>query len=645
MFDKIKTLNVLPRWIIVFIDTIIFAFAALTGYALRLNFIVAELYEFNFLRGTIIFTICGILGSLITRSFAGIIRYTGIQDTLRVLYAALITLLLATSVNYLSTNTLPFSVSIIAFFVALVALISYRLLVKELFSFYRSVPKQQKKILIFGAGQSGMTTKQLIDNDHSSNVKVIGFLEDNTRKVGNIISGVKIYSAREEFEKVALKHSPSEVIISTQNLSLERKNDLVDQCLEFGIKITTVPATDKWIGGEFDIHQIKEIKIDDLLGRNIIVLKNKFVGEELEDKKILITGAAGSIGAEIVRQVVKYKPKMLILLDQSETGLFEIENEIRAYNSLEDRLVCFVCDITNSSRLEQMFKQYSPNVIFHAAAYKHVPMMETNVTEAISCNALGTKGIAELAVQYKADKFVMISTDKAVNPTSVMGASKRAAEIYVQSLNSFVHSFDNEGCKFITTRFGNVLGSNGSVIPIFQKQIQNGGPITVTHPDITRYFMTIPEACSLVLEAGVMGKGGEIFVFDMGTSVKIADMARRMIQLSGLKEGVDMNIVYTGLRPGEKLYEELLSDAENNLRTHHPKIMIAEVREAQFDQVKQVFSDLEHALQVSKNQNDQMFDLVALLKKLIPEYKSQESKFEALDKESEEAIQERKVSI
>ena len=632
MFDRIKTLNVLPRWIIIFIDTIIFALAGLMGYALRFAFMLSDLYEFNFLRGALIFTTCGVLSSLITRSFAGIIRYTGVQDTIRVSYAAFLTLLLSISVNYISLNTLPYSVSIIAFFVALVALISYRLLVKELFSFYRTIPKQQKKVLIFGAGQLGMVTKQMIDNDHSSNIKVIGFLEDNARKIGNVIAGVKIFSAREEFEKIMMKHSPSEVILSALTLSVERKNELVDQCLEFGIKIKTVPATDKWIGGEFDIHQLKEVRIEDLLGRNAIILKNKYVSEDLADKCVLITGAAGSIGAELVRQVVRYKPKAVVLLDQSESGLFDIENEIRGYNSLDEKLICFVCDVTNRKRVEQMFKTYSPDIIFHAAAYKHVPMMELNASEAISCNALGTKNVAELAVEYKTEKFVMISTDKAVNPTSVMGASKRAAEIFVQSLNSFVHNLDKSATKFITTRFGNVLGSNGSVIPIFQKQIQNGGPLTVTHPEITRYFMTIPEACSLVLEAGIMGHGGEIFVFDMGRSVKISDMAKRMIQLSGLQEGVDIEIVYTGLRPGEKLFEELLNDAENNLTTHHPKILIAQVRETEFDQVKKAFEKLEETLIESSSDDKLSFEQVGILKNLIPEYVSQESIYQKLDK-------------
>ncbi|WP_339696715.1 nucleoside-diphosphate sugar epimerase/dehydratase [uncultured Roseivirga sp.] len=634
MKRSISTLNVLPRWIIVLIDLVIYSLSALVGYLLRLNFNVENLYAYNFLQGIIIFTLAGLISSLVTRSFAGIIRYTGIQDTLRVLYASLLTLVIALGINSISENAIPYSIAAIAFFVSVVALTSYRLLVKELFSFYRTIPKVSKKIVIFGAGQSGMITKQLLDNDTSTNVKVIGFLEDNPRKIGNVLSGVHIYSARNDFEKVVIKNNPSELIIATTSMSLDRKNELVDQCLEFGIKVSTVPSADQWIGGEFGIDQIHEVKIEDLLGRNPISLKNKYVNQELSGKSILITGAAGSIGSELVRQIVRYNPCKLILLDQSESGLFEIENEIRGLRSLGETLVCFVADVTNRERLKRLFSQYKPEFVFHAAAYKHVPMMEVNVPEAIECNLMGTRNLADLSVEHDVKKFVMISTDKAVNPTSVMGATKRAAEIYVQSLNNLLSDIEADSpTRFITTRFGNVLGSNGSVIPIFQKQIQRGGPITVTHPDITRYFMTIPEACSLVLEAGVMGNGGEIFVFDMGKSIKIVELAKRMIQLSGLKEGKEIDIVFTGLRPGEKLYEELLDDKENTMSTHHPKIMIAKVRSLDFSKVKSHYSDLETLIYSTPSSGDDLdMKMVKILKTLIKEYRSKESKFTMLDR-------------
>lgn len=629
MISRIKTLNVLPRWIIVFIDLMVFSVAAFAAYLLRFNFELDQLYEYDFLRGIAIFTASGLIGSLLTRSFAGIIRYTGMQDTIRVLYANLVTLLIVFAINTLSLNSIPYSVSLIAFLGSLVASISYRLLVKELFSFYRTTPKSQRKILIMGAGQSGMMTKQLLDNDTKSNIKVVGFLEDNSRKIGNIIGGVKIFSAIEEFQKVVLKYGPTELIIAASNIPLDRKNDLVDKCLEFGIKVSTVPSTDEWIGGEFDMSQIKEVRIEDLLGRNTIVLNNEYVSKEIKGKSILITGAAGSIGSEIVRQIVRYGPSKIVLLDQSETGLFELENEIRSVISLGERLTCFVADVTNVNRIRDCFSLHKPQIVFHAAAYKHVPMMEINVSEAIECNIIGTKNLADVSVEFGVERFVMISTDKAVNPTSVMGATKRAAEIYVQSLNEFLDTLDTNSTRFITTRFGNVLGSNGSVIPIFKKQIKNGGPITVTHPDITRYFMTIPEACSLVLEAAAMGSGGEIFVFDMGKSVKIVDLARRMIQLSGLIEGTDIEITFTGLRPGEKLFEELLGDDENNMSTHHPKIMIAKTRKVEFTDVKSDFGALGQIL--DQSQKDKDFALVSHLKSFIIEYKSKASRFEALD--------------
>ena len=628
MISRFKTLNVLPRWIIVLIDLIIFSLSTLVAYLLRLNFQIDQLYEFDFLRGIAIFTIAGLIGSLLTRSFAGIIRYTGIQDTLRVLYANLVALATVFAVNYLAENSLPYSVALIAFLVSLVLSISYRLLVKELFAFYRTVPSAQRKVVIMGAGRSGMITKELLDNDTLSNVKVVAFLEDNPRKIGNVLGGVKIYSATNEFGKVIMKQGPSELILAATGISLDRKNSLVDKCLEFGIKVSSVPSADQWIGGEFDINQIKEIKIEDLLGRNTIILNNRFISEDLKGKSVLITGAAGSIGSEIVRQVVHYEPAKLVMLDQSETGLFEIENEIRSIKRVEDDLISFVADITNESRLRECFTSYKPDIVFHAAAYKHVPMMEANVSEAVCCNILGTKNIADISVEFEVEKFVMISTDKAVNPTNVMGATKRCAEIYVQSLNSFLESLDRTHTKFITTRFGNVLGSNGSVIPIFKKQIQNGGPITVTHPDITRYFMTIPEACSLVLEAATMGRGGEIFVFDMGKSVKIVDLAKRMIQLSGLKEGVDIDIVFSGLRPGEKLYEELLGGNEDNLATHHPKILVAKTNEYEFGEVKNTLDDIRHI--ISTESGDDL-KLVRQLKQLVKEYKSQASRFEVLD--------------
>jgi FlaA1/EpsC-like NDP-sugar epimerase len=386
---------------------------------------------------------------------------------------------------------------------------------------------------------------------------------------------------------------------------------------------------EKWVRGELSFSQIREINIEELLGRESIKLDNENVKKDLVGKRVLISGAAGSIGAELVRQVVLYNPSLVILVDQAESAMYEIEREIKDQNGLI-KIIPYLADITNSERLEYIFREYQPDLVYHAAAYKHVPMMESNPSEAISCNILGTKLLADMAVKYHVKKFVMISTDKAVNPTNVMGCSKRIAEIYVQSLSNHLAVSGNGNTAFVTTRFGNVLGSNGSVIPLFKKQIKDRGPVTVTHPEITRYFMTIPEACQLVLEAGTMGKGGEIFIFDMGKAVKILDLAKKMIRLSGYEPERDIPIVFTGIREGEKLYEELLTTTENTLPTHHAKILIAKVQEYQFTEINK-FVDLFHDLVYDKNE----LKMVALMKELVPEYKSNYSRYEILDKQSE----------
>jgi FlaA1/EpsC-like NDP-sugar epimerase len=379
------------------------------------------------------------------------------------------------------------------------------------------------------------------------------------------------------------------------------------------------------VKGELSLNQIKEINIDDLLEREAIRLDDLNLQKQLFGKRICITGAAGSIGSELVRQVMQYKPEAVIMIDQNESGLFEIDREVKSVENVT-AVIPYIADITNKDRIHSIFAENRPSIVFHAAAYKHVPMMERNSSEAIVCNILGTKILADIAVAFNVEKFVMISTDKAVNPTSVMGCSKRIAEIYVQSLNNHLEKMPNKHTAFVTTRFGNVLGSNGSVIPVFKKQIEQGGPLTVTHPEITRYFMTIPEACRLVLEAGAMGKGGEIFIFDMGKSVKIYDLAKKMIQLSGLVPGRDIDIVFTGLREGEKLYEELLNQKENTLRTHHQKIMIAKVQEyayLEIDKYVELFNDL-------VNDRNEL-KMVALMKELVPEFRSNYSRYEVLD--------------
>lgn len=595
---------------------------------MRFNFSLAELEHSNFLNGTLFYTVAGALSILLTSSYKGIIRYTGLQDGVRIIVMVFINAIFVTFGNLVFFyngygNVVPYSVIIISFLSAALILFNYRLLVKYVFSYYKNAIFKKQRVLIFGAGQTGIVTRHVIDS--SPRTQTVGFLENDRNKIGKVLDGAKIYDASfKELEFLIKELSADEIIITIKDLALDAKNELVDICIRNQVKVRTIPPVEKWVRGELSINQIKEVNIEDLLGRQSIKLDNPSVQHELQGKKVLITGAAGSIGSELVRQVIRFNPELLILIDQAESDLYEIEREIRQAESWT-KIVLYLADITNKDRVEAIFRTHTPDTVFHAAAYKHVPMMESNPVEAVLCNILGTKLLADLSVQYGVRKFVMISTDKAVNPTNVMGCSKRIAEIYVQSLNSHV-SITGGKTSFITTRFGNVLGSNGSVIPLFKRQIQVGGPVTVTHPEVTRYFMTIPEACQLVLEAGTMGKGGEIFIFDMGSAIKISDLAKKMIYLSGFEPHKDIEIVYTGLREGEKLYEELLNNFEDTLPTHHKKIMIAKVKEHAYDEVNR-YVDLFHDLVYDANE----LKMVALMKELVPEYKSNYSRYEILD--------------
>lgn len=626
---SIYNLKILPRWVIVFIDLSTIAFSAFIGYLLRFNFSWKDLIAYDFQIGLALQICCGFLAILLTNSYKGIIRYTGLQDGVRIFYMLILNAVLVSGLNLFyhynfHINLIPYSVVFITFLASFLFLFNYRLLVKYIFSYYKRALLKRSNVLIFGSGQTGIITKHVIDS--SSTNRVVGFLEHDVNKVGKVLDGSKIYSANpKNLEHVINNMNVDELIITVKNLSPQRKNEIVDVCIENEVKVRIVPPVERWVRGELSLSQIKNINIEDLLERETIQLNNKSVEEQLKGKRICITGAAGSIGSELVRQVVQYNPASLVLIDQSETGLYEVEREVKLLENTA-KVIPYIADVTNKQRIAFVFEEQKPEIIFHAAAYKHVPMMEANPSEAILCNIIGTKVLSDLAVEHGVEKFVMISTDKAVNPTSVMGCSKRIAEIYVQSLNNHLEKTSKSHTSFVTTRFGNVLGSNGSVIPLFKKQIEQGGPITVTHPEITRYFMTIPEACQLVLEAGVMGHGGEIFIFDMGQSVKILDLARKMIWLSGLEPGKDIEIIFTGLREGEKLFEELLNTKENTITTHHEKILIAKVQEYSYPEIDK-YVDLFYDLVHDRNE----LKMVALMKELVPEFRSNYSRYEVLD--------------
>jgi FlaA1/EpsC-like NDP-sugar epimerase len=614
----------LPRWSILIIDTLICAFALSLAFVIRFDFSAippndARNLPYDFL------VVLGIrlVSFAVSKTYKGVVRYTSTRDTMRIFSVIVSGSLLVFLLNQLSLYRLgyyfiPNSVLIIDALVSLFLMISSRLVVKALYFEIKNPAREKINVIIYGAGEAGIITKRTLDRDAAIKYKVVGFIDDDVKKHGRSMEGVFVYGPERMQELIQL-NAVEIVIISIQRISIRKKNEITDLCLENNVRVLNVPPAARWINGELSFNQIKGIRIEDLLEREPIRLDTVMISAELKDKVILITGAAGSIGSELARQCAKFSPKKIYLLDQSESPLHELDLEF------SDRLVrpdyeVIMADVRNLGRMTNVFRTFKPQVVFHAAAYKHVPMMENNPSESILTNVLGTRNVADLAHEYQVERFVFVSTDKAVNPTNVMGASKRIAEIYIQSLGKL------SSTKFITTRFGNVLGSNGSVIPRFKKQIEQGGPITITHPDITRYFMTIPEATQLVLEAAAMGKGGEIFVFDMGDSIKIVDLAKKMIQLVGLKEGRDITIVYTGLRPGEKLFEELLANNENTLPTHHNQILIGKVREYDYQDVRGIIEELIRSFETQDNEL-----IVQRMKDLVPEYISNNSIFQKLD--------------
>lgn len=633
--DFLKKLKILPRWIIASLDAIILYQSAFFGYLVRFNFELDLVEENAAFTGSLVFMLGGVLVMLNTKSYEGIVRHTGFRDGSIIFRTILFNFFLFLFINFFSENFLsnkfliPTSILIIASLTSLFLLIFYRLLVKELFVYVKNsvATKDLKAGVIFGAGEAGIIAQDVIKRDSKSHFDTIAFFDDDPKKEGKIIDGKKIYRGLKELENLVQNQGVMELIIAVRDISVQRKREIIDECLRLNVHVRIIPPINQWINGGLQAGAIREVKIEDLLSREQISLENPKIEEDIKGKVVLVTGAAGSIGSGLCRQLVHYKPKLLVMLDQAESPLYDIEQELKESNVMTPRKV-ILADIRNKRKMKVLFREIKPQVVFHAAAYKHVPMMENYPEESIKTNILGTKILADLAVLTNVEKFVFVSTDKAVNPTNVMGATKRAAEMYVQSLNNFLENHHRKfHTRFITTRFGNVLGSNGSVIPLFKNQILKGGPITVTHPEITRYFMTIPEACQLVLEAGIMGNGGEIYVFDMGHPVKILDLAKKMIQLSGKKVDEDIKIVYTGLREGEKLYEELLNDSETVKITHHPKIKIAQVCFGDYyklDGQIELFNEL-----IEKNSEN---EFVAHLKTLVPEFISNASRFEVLDR-------------
>lgn len=628
MFNSFKTKlfelfhkHSLPRWMVLIIDLSVVWGSFLIAYIVRYNFNVSPLEVHSALSQSILILGVYLIFMILFQSYAGMIRHTTLRDTYKILFTTFSSLIVLFSLTILSRNlswpnifNIPLSILLIHFWSVVVLLFIFRVLVKMFYEFATSTSHEKKNVLIYGSGEMGIVVKRLIEGEKKSQYRIKGFIDDDRKIQGKRVDGYPVYSRQVLTKKFFEDEGITTFIIAINKISPSKKKEVIESVIQFGCEILDTPSFDTWLNGQLEVRNLQKVNLEDLLGRDPITLDLDKIEEGLKDKVIMVTGAAGSIGSEISRQLTRFNPGRLILIDQAETPSFYLQEDLRKRN-VKCSYRVIIGDVTRYEDMEKIFIKYHPEIVFHAAAYKHVPIMEANPHEAFRVNVGGTKNIADLSVKYGVEKFVMVSTDKAVNPTNVMGATKKACEL-------LIHGYSKRQdliTKFVTTRFGNVLGSNGSVIPIFRKQIADGGPVTITHPEITRYFMTIPEACQLVLEAGFMGNGGQVYVFDMGEPIKVVDIARNLIRLSGLRPDEDIKIKFIGLRPGEKLYEELFSSGEILLPTHHPKISIAQVEDMDFENVIRKLEKIHDSL---KKITDE--ELINIMREIIPGYMSKE---------------------
>jgi FlaA1/EpsC-like NDP-sugar epimerase len=622
---KIFKKHSLPRWLVFLIDSGTVFFSFLIAYMLRYNF---EVYTFDIstvFRQAFFVLVVYATFILIFKSYSGMIRHTTIRDTYKIIIASFSSLVILFLFTILSRKyewnvifNIPLSILLIHSGAVTILLFFFRVFVKIFYEFASSSSHERKNVLIYGTGELGILVKRLIEGDPKDIYRIKGFIDDDKKIQGKKVDGYQVFSRQVLTKDFIVDEDIKVFIIAISFIAPAKKKEVIESMIEFGCEILDTPSFDTWMNGHLEVRNLKKVKFEDLLGRDPITLDLDKIQNGLTDKTILVTGGAGSIGSEIARQLTRFKIKRLIIVDQAETPSFYLGEELKnKIPGCDFRII--IGDVTRSEYIEEIFSKYRPEIVFHAAAYKHVPIMEVHPHEAFRVNVGGTKTVSDLAIKYNVEKFVMISSDKAVNPTNVMGATKKICELLVhaQSKRKGINT------QFITTRFGNVLGSNGSVIPLFNKQILDGGPVTITHPDITRFFMTIPEACQLVLEAGFMGNGGEIYVFDMGKPVRVLDVALNLIKLSGLEPYKDIQIKYVGLRPGEKLFEELFAEDEPMIPTHHPKISIAQVAESDYE----IISTAIESILCSLNKMSKTM-IIKKMQEIVPGYKS---KFELVD--------------